>query len=92
MKVILWDEQKNAWLKLNRGLGFERVAALMERGQVLDLMDHPDREKYPNQRMAIVEVDGYAYLVPYVEDSEAVFLKTVIPSRKATRKYLGRTR
>ncbi len=92
MKIILWDEQKNAWLKQNRRLGFERVAALMEQGQVLDLMDHPDQEKYPNQRMAIVEVDGYAYLVPYVEDSETVFLKTVIPSRKATRKYLGRAK
>ena len=88
MKDIRWDEQKNEWLKQNRGLGFERVVVLIEQGQVLEVMDHPDQEKYPQQKMLIVEIDGYACLVPYVEDDESVFLKTIIPSRKATRKYL----
>lgn len=92
MKSIRWDEQKNKWLKQNRGLGFERVAVLIEQGQVLEVMDHPDQEKYPNQKMVIVEIDGYAFLVPYVEDGEGIFLKTVIPSRKATKKYLGRAK
>ena len=55
-------------------------------------MDHPDQKKYPNQKMAIVEIDGYACLVPYVEDGEGVFLKTVIPSRKATKRYLRRAK
>jgi uncharacterized DUF497 family protein len=88
MKNIRWDEQKNEWLKRNRGLGFERVAILIEQGQVLEVMDHPDQIKYPKQKMAIVEIDGYACLVPYVDDEDGVFLKTIIPSRKATKKYL----
>ena len=90
MKSIRWDEQKNEWLKQKRGLGFEPVAVLIEQGQVLEVMEHPDQKKYPNQKMAIVAIDGYAFLVPYVEDKEGIFLKTVIPSRKATKKYLGR--
>ena len=88
MKNIRWDEQKNEWLKRNRGLGFERVVVLIEQGQVLDVMDHPDQMKYPNQKMAIVEIDGYACLVPYVDDGNDIILKTIIPSRKATKKYL----
>ena len=88
MKTIRWDERKNEWLKRNRGLGFERVAVLIEQGQVLEVMDHPDQTKYPRQKVAIVEIDGYACLVPYVDDEEGVFLKTIIPSRKATKKYL----
>lgn len=92
MKSIRWDEQKNEWLKQNRGLGFERVAVLIEQGQVLEVMEHPDQKKYPNQKMAIVEIDRYAFLVPYVEDGTGMFLKTVIPSRKATKKYLGRAK
>lgn len=88
MKNIRWDEQKNEWLKRNRGLGFERVAVLLEQGRVLEVMEHPGQAKYPKQKMAIVEIDGYACLVPYVDDKEGVFLKTIIPSRKATKKYL----
>lgn len=88
MKNIRWDEQKNEWLKQNRGVGFERVAVLIEQGQVLEVMDHPDQRKYPKQKMVTVEIDGYACLVPYVDDEEGVFLKTIIPSRKATKKYL----
>ena len=88
MKTIRWDEQKNEWLKQNRGLGFEQVAVLIEQGQVLEVVDHPDQRKYPKQKMAIVEIDGYACLVPYVDAENDVFLKTIIPSRKATKKYL----
>ncbi|MFZ4693858.1 MAG: toxin [Verrucomicrobiia bacterium] len=88
MRNIRWDERKNEWLKQNRGLGFERIVVLMEQGQVLEVMDHPSPEKYPRQKIAIVEIDGYAYLVPYVDDGEDIFLKTMIPSRKATKKYL----
>ena len=88
MKNIRWDEQKNEWLKQNRGLGFERVAVLMEQGQVLEVVDHPDQTKYPKQKMAIVEIDGYACLVPYVDDEDGIFIKTIIPSRKATKQYL----
>ena len=61
----------------------------IECGDVLDLLEHPNRDRYPNQRVFIVNVEGYAYLVPFVEDEQEVFLKTIIPSRKATRDYLG---
>jgi len=88
MKNIRWDEQKNEWLKRNRGLRFEQIAVLLEQGKVLEIMDHPDKKKYPNQKMAVVEIDGYACLVPYVDDEDGVFLKTIIPSRKATKNYL----
>lgn len=90
MNNIRWDERKNEWLKQNRGVGFERVAVLMEQGKILKVMDHPDHEKYPKQKIAIVEIDRYACLVPYIDDGDDVILKTIIPSRKATKKYLGR--
>jgi len=72
-----------------RGISFEEVVFHIERGDVLDLLEHPNRERYPNQRVFVVDVEGYAYLVPFVEDESEVFLKTIIPSRKATRGYLG---
>lgn len=56
---------------------------------MLDDIEHPNKAKYPNQRVFVVEVDEYAYLVPYVESDNEIFLKTVIPSRKATKQYLG---
>jgi hypothetical protein len=61
----------------------------IESGGLLDELKHPNKEKYPNQLVFVVGLDGYAYLVPYVEETEYYFLKTVIPSRKATRDYLG---
>jgi hypothetical protein len=75
-------------LKTSRGICFEQVVLLMERGEVLDTIEHPNQEKYPGQKIAVVMIDTYAYLVPYVEDNEEIFLKTIIPSRKATNKYM----
>ena len=91
MENILWDEEKNSLLKQSRGIYFERVAVFLEQKQVLDVIDHPDQTKYPGQKVAIVEVDGYAYLVPYVPHKDGIFLKTIIPSRKATKQYLERS-
>ena len=88
MENILWDEEKNNLLKQSRGICFERVAVLLEQKQVVDIIDHPDQAKYSGQKVAIVEMDGYAYLVPYVVHKDGVFLKTIIPSRKATKQYL----
>ena len=90
MNNIRWNEQKSEWLKQNRGVGFERIAILMEQGKVLKILDHPDQDKYPNQKIAIVEIDRYACLVPYNYEGEDIILKTIIPSRKATQKYLRR--
>ena len=71
-----------------RGVSFERVVILLNQGHILDVIAHPNQERYPHQRMFILEMDGYCYLVPFVENDEEVFLKTIIPSRKATKKYL----
>jgi len=91
MENILWDEEKNNLLKQSRGISFERVAVLLEQKLVLDIIDHPDQAKHPGQKVAIVEMDGYAYLVPYVPHKDGIFLKTIIPSRKATKQYLERS-
>jgi uncharacterized DUF497 family protein len=88
MKVFRWDNEKNEWLKKNRGVSFEQVIVLMERGDVLETIEHPNQNKYPGQKIATVRIDDYAYLVPYVQESEDIFLKTIIPSRKATNKYV----
>jgi uncharacterized DUF497 family protein len=88
MTVFYWNNEKNEWLKENRGVCFEQVVLLMEREEVLEVLEHPNQEKYPGQRIAIVEINEYAYLVPYVQEGEEIFLKTIIPSRKATSKYV----
>ena len=88
MKVFRWDNEKNEWLKENSGVSFEQVVILMERGDILETIEHPNQNKYPGQKIATLKVDDYANLVPYVQESEGIFLKTIIPSRKATNKYV----
>ncbi len=88
MTVFQWDNEKNEWWKKNRGVSFEQVVILMERKDVIEIVEHPNQNKYPNQRIAIICIDDYAYLVPYVQEGGTIFLKTIIPSRKATNKYL----
>lgn len=89
MDYYKWDTQKNEKLKVDRGISFEQIVMHIERGDVLDLVAHPNQEKYPGQQIIVIEINAYAYLVPFIESSEGKFLKTVIPSRKATRDYLG---
>ena len=89
MDYYKWDFQKNEKLMAERGISFEQIVMHIERGDVLDLVVHPNQEKYPGQQIIVVEINEYAYLVPFVESSEGKFLKTIIPSRKATRDYLG---
>jgi len=88
MNIFSWDNEKNELLKNGRGVCFEQIVLLMEKGEVLDTLEHPNQKRYPGQKMAVVIIDAYAYLVPYVEKNEEIFLKTIIPSRKATNKYL----
>lgn len=90
MKTIRWSNEKNEWLKEHRGVCFEQIVISLGKDDVLEILDHPSQEKYPDQKVAIINIEDYAYLVPYVEDEEGIFLKTIIPSRKATGKYLGR--
>ncbi len=87
MKCIQWDEQKNQQLLRERGVSFDIVAQCIKNGDLLGNIPHPNSIKYPHQRMFVIRIDGYVYAVPFVEDNEKVFLKTVIPDRKLTRKY-----
>ena len=92
MAYYKWNHEKNLKLKAERGISFEQVAMHIERGDLLDIVHHPNQERYPNQQILVVEINDYAYLVPFIESNEGRFLKTIIPSRKATRDYLGRNR
>ncbi len=89
MKPYDWSDAKNQWLRQERGLTFEDIVFHMAHGGLLDTIEHPHRRQYPGQRIFVVDVEGYACLVPFVEDDEVIFLKTIIPSRKMTRLYLG---
>jgi len=88
MMEIDWDSAKNKLLKSERGVGFEDVVVRLVNGNVLDTLDHPNQAKYPNQRIHVLDINGYVYLVPFVENEQGIFLKIIIPSRKATKNYL----
>ncbi|WP_405226920.1 BrnT family toxin [Lentisalinibacter sediminis] len=88
MKRFDWNPEKNLQLQLVRGVSFEAALFHIANGDVLDVLEHPNQDRYAGQRVFVIAIDDYAYLVPFVEDDDEVFLKTIIPSRKATRKYL----
>jgi uncharacterized DUF497 family protein len=89
MNLFRWEASKNEWLKSNRGGCFEQIIILMEQAALLDVIDNPNQDKYPGQKIAVARINDYVYLVPYEQKGEEIELKTIIPSRKATRKYLG---
>lgn len=89
VKYFTWEPEKNEKLKEERGISFEEIVFHLQRGDILDILEHPNQEKYGGQRVFVIEVEGYAYLVPFLETENEVALKTIIPSRKATRQYLG---
>lgn len=88
MKYIDWNREKNELLKIERNISFEEVIEAMFANNLLDDVKHPNRGKYANQRMFIVNIDQYVYMVSYIENEEKIFLKTIFPSRKATKKFL----
>ena len=88
MRYFSWDEEKNELLKEERQISFEDVVFYIEQGFLLDVLEHPNQEKYKGQKIFVVQIEDYAYLVPFVEDEHEIFLKTIIPSRKATKMYL----
>jgi uncharacterized DUF497 family protein len=89
MNSINWNTEKSLLLKKTRGICFEDIVFFIERGDILDDYEHPNQKDYPGQRIMVIGIYDYAYLVPYVENDKELFLKTVIPCRKATQKYLG---
>ncbi len=88
MKPFDWNEEKNEELKNERDISFEEIVAAAETEQLIAIIDHPNQKRYPGQKIIIVEIDDYAYIVPFVEDEQKIFLKTAYPSRAATKKYL----
>lgn len=89
MKPVTWNPEKNAWLKSERNIFFEAVLFHIMAGDILDTIDHPNQTRYPGQQIHVIAIEDYVYLVPFVESEDEVFLKTIIPSRKATRRYRG---
>ena len=87
--VFRWDLRKNALLTRERGLSFEQIVLAVEGGDLLQVIAHPNPARYPNQKIMVIAMDGYAFLVPFVQEEGGYFLKTIIPSRKATRDFLG---
>ena len=88
-KLIRWDEEKNQLLQLQRGLSFEMVLDKLEKQEVLSKRIHPNQEKYPSQQIFVVELEGYVCYVPFLENEEEIFLKTIIPSRKLQKEFKG---
>ena len=88
MKYYNWDPSKNEKLKAERSISFEEVVFHIEQGDEVDVFEHPNQDRYPGQKISVVLIEGYAYLVPYVESETEIFLKTIIPSRKATKKHV----
>jgi hypothetical protein len=83
-----WDDAKNTILKKTRGISFEQVVLHIQNGDVLDIMAHPNTNKYLHQQVLVVNINDYAYAVPFVEQGQVRFLKTIVPSRKLTKHYL----
>lgn len=90
MKPYRWSHKKNEKLKQDRSISFEEMTLAIEADGLLDVLQHPNVDKYPNQCIFVVALDAYVYLVPFVEELDYYFLKTIIPSRKATQDYLSR--
>lgn len=89
MKYFDWDVKKNEILRETRNISFEEIVFAIANDKLLDILEHTNTEKYPNQKLFIVEISDYAYVVPFIEDEEKYFLKTIYPSREATKKYLN---
>jgi uncharacterized DUF497 family protein len=90
MKPFRWPLDKNDLLKQERGISFEDITVAVEAGGLLEIVPHQNPKKYPRQKIMVVEVTGYAFLVPFVEEKDHFFLKTIIPSRKATRDFIAK--
>lgn len=82
-----WNSEKNAWLRRHRRISFDEIIVHLGRGDVWKTSRHPNAKRYPRQSIAFVIVNDYVYLVPFEIVGEVIVLRTIIPSRKATREY-----
>jgi len=87
MKLINWNAEKNELLKKERNISFEEIATAINENKVFYACKHPNKDKYPNQFIYYMYINEYVYLVPFVENEKEIFLKTIIPSSKETKKY-----
>ena len=90
VKHFDWDKKKNEKLKKERGISFEEITEILKENKYIDVFDHPNQKEYPGQKIFVVIIEEYAYMVPFVEDKIKYFLKTIIPSRKMTKKYMSK--
>lgn len=88
MKPIKFNQEKDEWLKKNRNISLSNIAELIFSEQVIKVINHPNKAKFPNQKIALLNINNYIYCVPYIETKDEIFLKTIYPSRKYTKKYL----
>ena len=91
VKPARWNEEKNQLLIIQRKLSFEMVLEKMENKEILARKSHPDTKKYPHQFIFVVELEGYICYVPFVENDDEIFLKTIIPSRKLEKEFKGKS-
>lgn len=89
MIIYNWNKDKNILLKETRGISFEQVVMHIENGDLIDIIEHPNSQKYADQKILVININNYIYTVPFVENNDERFLKTIIPSRQFTKKYLG---
>jgi uncharacterized DUF497 family protein len=89
VKILNWNSEKNQHFTNERGISFEDIVLNIYLGNELDVLEHPNKERYPNQKISVVRVEDYVYLVSFVENEDEIFLKSIIPSRKATKQYIG---
>ena len=87
-KHIDWNTDKNEILKLERGVSFEDIISAISDGGLIKIIDHPNPVKYPNQKVMIINIDNYAYVIPFTESGDKLFLKTIYPSHNATKLYI----
>lgn len=88
VKYFDWDKKKSKKLKEERGISFEEIYVLIQEDKILEVIDHPNQKQHPNQKIILVVIEEYIYMIPFVEDEKKYFLKTIIPSRKMTKNYL----
>lgn len=88
MKHYNWNKEKNKTLKYERDISFENVIIAINENNLLETLKHPNERKYDNQNIFVVKINNYAYLVPFIENNDEIFLKTIIPSRRATKLYI----
>jgi len=88
MKIFNWKDEKNRMLKKERGVCFEEIVFFIENGQLMDILEYPNPDKFSGQKLFVVAIDDYGFIVPFVMRGEEIFLKTIFPSRKYTKQYI----